>query len=139
MTAHESHSPADHVISLAHRVDFDTDIDRTGRLQEAARLSVKGEQDVRRILDNDEFFFFCQRDDFLKELGRCRSAGGRVGIVHDQQLGATVNIIGDRIQVGQEMVLGQQRQFKDFATVVACVRTGDRIAGHRHQCHVARD
>ena len=45
---------------------------------------------------------------------------------------------GDAVEIGQEIVLGRERQLVDDAAVVAGVRAGDRVAGHGHQRDVAR-
>jgi len=64
-------------------------------------------------------------------------AGRAVGIVQHQQLRAAEDVRRDGGQVGQESVLGPQRQAKDLAAVVAGVRAGDWVTGDGHQGDVA--
>ncbi len=104
MATDEAHSPADHVVTLAHRMHFNADVHGTRCLQEAARCAVKAEHDVCGIVNDDELLFFRQCDNLFKELGRRRFSGRRIRIVQNQQLSSRPNVVRDRIQIGQKVV-----------------------------------
>ncbi len=68
-------------------------------------------------------------DGFFVELGRGGAAGGAVRVAEDEQLGFVADVGRDAVEVGQEIVLGGERQLVDDAAVVArcaCRRWGSR-------------
>ena len=76
-------------------------------------------------------------DHLGEELPRGRLARRTVRIVDHQQLRPVEHSGRNRIEIGKEIIFGQQRQPVYLAAVVLRVRARHRIARHRHQRHVA--
>ena len=136
--AHPAHAPADHVPALREGMDLDAHLPRAGHLEKARRTVLVVEHGVGGVLHHHEPVRPGELDHLLVELPRGHLARGAVRIVDHQELRATPDLLRDRRQVGQKIVLGQQRQTVHLAAVVLRVRTRHRIARHGHQRHVAR-
>ncbi len=47
------------------------------------------------------------------ELGRCGAAGRAVGVAEDEEFGFGADVGGDAVEVGEEIVLGGERELVD--------------------------
>ena len=72
MAGHERHAPADHVEALRHRMDLDADFLGPVHLQEAQRRTIVAQQDVGRVLDDDDLIGLGEVDDAAIEVARGR-------------------------------------------------------------------
>ena len=77
-------------------------------------------------------------DDAGIEVAGCRLAGGAVGVAEDEELRPGENVGRDAVEIGKEVVLGDQRQPVDRAAEPARGGAGDRIAGNGHERDVTR-
>ena len=102
-----------------------------GTARKRQRLALVGEHDVGRVLHDDDLVLLGEVDHAVVEVARRDRAGRAVRVVDDQQLGASLHVGGNAVEVGKEAVLAQQRQAVDLAAVVARVRAGDGIARAR--------
>ena len=137
VAGHKSKTPAGHVVRLAHRMQFDADIFCAGRGKERERFALEDQRRVRRVVDDDDVVLLREGDDLGEELRRRRSSGRIVRIVEHQRLGLLQHIRGNAVEIGQEIVLLEQRQIVDGAAQVFRVRAVDRITGRGHQRDVA--
>ena len=95
-------------------------------LQETQRRAVEAEQDVGRVLHDDDAVGQGEVDDAFVKIARGHGPGRAVGVIDHQQLGPLFDVGRDAVQVGQKAVFFEQRQIVDFAAVVLGVRAGDR-------------
>ena len=69
----EAAAPAGHVEALAGRVQFDADVLRAGRGQEAQRLAFEDQRGVGGIVNDDEVVLLRELDDFARRTPAWRS------------------------------------------------------------------
>jgi hypothetical protein len=102
--------PADHVKAFGQRVDLDPHLAGPGNGQKAERLALECQQDMGRVLDDDNLLGMGEFDDPLVKLASRHAPRRAVGIVQHQQLRSTRDLCRDGIQVRQKIVLGVQWQ-----------------------------
>ena len=129
VAADPADAPADHVERFRHRVDFDADVAGAGDREEAVGFAVVAENAVGGVLDDDDVVLLGEGDCLFVELGRGGAAGGAVGVAEDEEFRFGADVGGDAFEIGEEIVLGGEREFVDDAAVVAGVgaeRSGSR-------------
>jgi hypothetical protein len=136
--ADPSNPPANHIETFAERMNFHPNVTRFRDLKEAQRLPLESQQHVSGILDDDELVAFGKRDHLLIEVPGGYLACGAVGIVQHQHFDARPKIGRHLGEIRIEVILFQQRQTKDTASVIPSVRPCNGIARDCHQRDVAR-
>ena len=103
----EAGAPARHVPALREREDLDADLLRARRLEEARRaVAVEAELGVGVVVDDDQVVRARELDRALEVAGLDDGAGRVVRVVEEEQVRAREHVGRDRVELGQEALLG---------------------------------
>ena len=100
-------APAGHVVALREAEDLDPDVRGSRRRQEARRhVAVVGDVGVGVVVDHDDVVRLREGDQPREEVVFDHGARRVVRVAHEDHLRLLERLRGDRIEVGQEAVLG---------------------------------
>ena len=138
VAANPGQAPAGHVEGFGHAVDFHPDVPGARNGEKAQRPALEHQRGVGGVLHHQQLVLLGEGYDFFEEFWGGHGAGRVVRVVEQEDFGLCQLLIGEAVEVGQVVVLFQQRQVVDVAAVPAAVGAEDRVAGHRRNNGVAR-
>jgi hypothetical protein len=135
----EGDAPAGHGERLAEREQFDGDVRRALDLEDArGAVAVEGVLAVGVVVDDEDVVPAGELDGALEEREVRRRGGRVVRVVQPEHAGQAARLVRDRVEVDQEVVLGQQRglvrdgareDVPDVVGRVARARGNGQVAG----------
>ena len=130
-------APAGHVEALGEGVEFDGDIHGAGDFQDAARGFFEVDFAIRQIIGNHPVVFLREGDGFFVEGARGGGRGGVVRIVQPDKFGFAFDLLGDGVEVGEEIIFLQQRHDVGDAAGEEGAGVVDGVAGLRDEHDIA--
>ena len=137
MTCDKPKAPANHVESLRHRMNFDAYFACAINLQEAEWCAIVAEQNMCSILHDDDFVFVRKVDHSFVEVAGCNLPGRAIGIIDDKQLCFFANILGNVVEIWEEVIFGKQWKPMNFAPVIFGMGASNGVTRNRHQGDIA--
>src|SRR5215204_6497825 len=112
---------------------------RSGRLEETRRhVAVEADLGVGVVVDENQVVRPRELDGALEGPLRKDRARGVVRVVEVEQIGSPDHIVGNRLEIREELVLRRQRQIVDVGAREDRARRVRRVPGRRAQRHLAR-